>query len=575
MRPDHLHRPSSESGIALIAAVLVVLLSALLIVTYMSTTVGERQISSNVHVAKEALYAADAGVRTVEQDIANKAQFRYDSLVTVWNGNGSTGQILSTTMVGNFFAGGIVSSQAATNPNFTASATIAFASDTITATKQTYVYRYTVTSAGAAGAAGTRKVQADGVILLSASRGSFSDYLMFMQQQQMSNGSNIWFTSSTSFDGRVHANGQMHFAFKPTFQDLVTSTSANAMFNNNGNNLTLNANNNGTIDVPSFYNGFQRGVASVPLPMNVYSQQNQALSQSLDISNTTTAQTNAAINTYLGTSNGNSAPPTGVYVPNSGGSTPTATGGIYVEGDVTQLKMWADTTSNKQWYQFTQGSTVTSIVVDRAAGQTKVWNSATTTGTPLHTYGNTPPVGALYVDGGINDLRGPDRSNGTVPPAIAEGTNLLITTQKDIVIQRDVTVDSYSSNDAVLGLFTLNGGVRVGTSAPNDCNVDAFIMAPATTSASYNGWSSNMPGQFSVDSYDSGNSRGTFHLRGGIVEQYYGPFFTFDANSGAQLTGMARDYHYDRRGLIPHGFPGTSNFTSTAPTARTLAWKEI
>ncbi len=565
MRPSTSHRPSQERGIALIAAVLVVMLSALLIVTYMATTTGERSISSNVHTAKEALYAADAGVRTQQQTMANLAQTKIDSCVAGWAGSG---MIIGTPA--NLFPSGVFT-VTSTNPRFTATATIAYSDTDLTPQNQTFYYRYTIQSAGAAGLAGTRRVQADGVLQLSAARGNFSDYLMFMQQQQMSDGSAIWFTSSTSMDGRVHANGILHFAFKPSFQDLVTSTSSNAVFNNNGNNVTLNANNNGTIDVPSFFNGFQRSAPNVPMPTNAYNQQAMALDKGNGL--VATALTNSQINTWLGLGSGSSAPPNNIYVPNNGS---TATGGIYVQGDVTQMKMWADTTTNKQWYQFTQGATVKTILVDRTGtGTTKIWNSATTTGTPAQTLANTPPDGVVYVQGGISDLRGPDRVSGQVLPAVAEGTQMLITAQKDIVVTRDVTIDSYANNDAVLGLYTVCGGVRVATSAPNDCNLDAFIMAPATTSTTFNGWSSTMPGQFSVDSYDSGSPRGTFHLRGGIVEQYYGPFFTFNSSTGALVTGMARDYHYDRRGLTPPYYPSTTRFNSTTPSARTIAWKEI
>jgi hypothetical protein len=81
-------------------------------------------------------------------------------------------------------------------------------------------------------------------------------------------------------------------------------------------------------------------------------------------------------------------------------------------------------------------------------------------------------------------------------------------------------------------------------------------------------------GEFTVDNYSSGSARGTFHLRGGSVTTYYGAFYTFNANGQLQ-TGYARDFHYDRRGLIPPYFPTTNRFTSDEPMARTIVWKEM
>jgi hypothetical protein len=38
----------------------------------------------------------------------------------------------------------------------------------------------------------------------------------------------------TSFDGRVHTNGQLRFSYFPTFHDLVTSVNPKAWYYNNG-----------------------------------------------------------------------------------------------------------------------------------------------------------------------------------------------------------------------------------------------------------------------------------------------------------------------------------------------------
>lgn len=552
---------TDERGIALVAAVLVVLLSTLLVATFMATTTGERAMSSNVQTAKISLYAADAGIRTQQQQLANLAQAKIDSCVTAWNNAGGTGMVI--TKPDSLFPNGTFTTNSAA-PNFSASGTIKYFSPdtTITPNYQSYTYRFTIQSTGTVGTAGTRRVQAQGNLLLSATRGTFADYLIFLNQQTSSSGSQIWFTSSVTMDGRVHSNGIMNFAYKPTFTDAVTSSNSKANYYNAGSPLALNANNNGTVDVPNFLNGFQRSQPNVPLPTNAYNQQYMSLNWT-----STTPPTNTDINNKLGTGAGSGTPPNGIYFVNDGisvggGVSGTMKGGLYIQGDLTQAKMWADTTANKQWYQLTQGSTVKTICVDPSLGQTWIWNSSSSSGSPAVKLAGAPN-GLLYCNGAINDLRGPDRSGATVLPAVAEGTKLLITAQNDIVIQRDITCDSYNNNNNVLGIFTPGGSIRIGSGAPQDMNLDAFVMATSSTN-----------GQFAVDNYNSGSPRGTFHLRGGIVENFYGAFFTFNT-AGVLQTGYARDFHYDRRGLTPPFYPSTIKFNSNEPSAHTLAWKEI
>lgn len=545
---------SSERGIALVAAVLTVLLTSMLVATYMTTTTGERAMSSNVQIAKASLYAADAGVRAQQQQMANLAFTKMDSCVTGWSG---TGLVISNPQ--NMFPNGVFT-LTSTNPPFTAYGTIAYADTDIAPNRQAYDYRFTISSQGSVGAAGVRRVQASGNIRVSAERGTFADYLIFLGQQTSSSGSTIWFTSSSSFDGRVHCNGEMNFAFKPTFYDAVTTTNNTAYYNNNGSPVHRAASNNGTIDVPNFYNGFYRNQATVPLPTNAYSQKEAALG----LPQTGSDPTNATIRGALGLT-GTTAPPNDIYLPNNGTS---VTGGFYVQGSLNTCKMWADTTGNYQWYQMVQGTTTRTYRVDRTMNQTKVWNSSNTTGSPAATYTGIPnnagQGSVLYVTGGISDLRGPDRSSGQVLPAIESQTKLLIAVEDDIIIQRDITCDNYYGNNNVLGIFTVDGKIRIGTGAPNDMNLDAFLMATHSTN-----------GEVKVDNYNSGSPRGTFHLRGGIVEQFYGAFFTFNSGTGALLTGFARDFHYDKRGLVPPYYPSTVRFNTNMPTANTLSWKEI
>ncbi len=537
-----------QRGFALVAALLVLMLTAILAITYFSITTGERTQSSNVHVARASLYAADAGVRAVEQALANYGKAKLDSLALIQSG---TNPLISVAGRLTFFPTGALPSINCTNPAFNANGTVTFVDATIQDTAQTYNYLFTINSTGTRGGIGRRMVQSQGILRVSASRGSFADYLLFTNIHLMADNSQVWFSSTTNFDGRMHTNGEYRFAYKPTFQDLASSVNSKAWYYNGGGTAKeLAADKNGTIDVPNFYGGFNRGAPSVTLPADPYNQQNAALGLS---PSSTTAPTTAQIRTALGITSG-SGVPNDVYVPNDGSA---LTGGIYVQGDLTQCSMKVDAAGN-QVYLLKQGTSTDTVRVNHAAGTTTWYNAGTGTS---HTYSGTMR-GIMFTNGAISDLRGPDRVSGVPPPALATDTQMLIASTGDIVVQRDVTCKNFDTSSNVLGLYTSGGSVRIGTGAPNDMNLDAYVMATGTS------------GALQVDNYNSGSPRGTFHLRGGAVTKYYGAFGTMNT-SGVQQSGFNRDFHYDRRGLVPPYYPTTPRMNPDVPTARTLSWKEM
>jgi len=536
------HPAAGERGIALVSSVLVILMCSLVLAAFMAKVDSERSKSNGTHVARASLYAADAGVRTAQQVMTNTVRARLDSVTAAWSGSGAI-----ITNPSTFFAG-MPSTITNTGPDFNASISIAFESSAISAMSQTFDYRYTITSNGQDGGFGRRSVKSTGTMRVSASRGSFTDYLVYTNQHTTPSGSAIWFTSSTRFDGRVHSNGRLRFAFNPQFADLVTSVSRDAAFYNNGDTRTLDADHNGTLDVPTFGGGFNRGAPDIDLPENAFSQMNAALGLSADI---TTAPTNTTINAQLGLGVSSSAPANGVYLVNSGGA---VTGGLYVQGDLSQCRLSIDANGN-QVYTMVQGATTRTITVDRTNHVTKVQ-----TGASLATYAGVPR-GVMYVTGAISDLRGPDRVSGAVVPALARDTKLLIASERDMVIQRDITCSDYASGTNVLGLFSTSGSVRVGTSAPDNMHLDAFVMAAASD------------GAFTVDQYNEGSPRGDFHLRGGMVTEFYGAFGTF--NGDARRSGYGRQFNYDARGVVPPYFPTTNRFEGNAPSARTVTWVEL
>jgi hypothetical protein len=60
------------------------------------------------------------------------------------------------------------------------------------------------------------------------------------------------------------------------------------------------------------------------------------------------------------------------------------------------------------------------------------------------------------------------------------------------------------------------------------------------------------------------------HLRGGVVQNYYGAFGTF----GSNMTGYGRDFRYDNRGFIPPYYPVSTQYSVDAPVPQVLAWRE-
>jgi hypothetical protein len=118
-----------------------------------------------------------------------------------------------------------------------------------------------------------------------------------------------------------------------------------------------------------------------------------------------------------------------------------------------------------------------------------------------------------------------------------------------------------------MGIISWNNNIHIGTSAPDDVNIHATLMAPSTTSGQ---------GQVLVDSYNSSSygshantspPRGYATILGGVIMNVYGPFGTVAGNPPTQTyTGYARNFVYDKRmaqGMAPPYFPTIGNATST------------
>jgi hypothetical protein len=318
----------------------------------------------------------------------------------------------------------------------------------------------------------------------------------------------------------VHTNGQFNFALNPgaSFTGKVTSVSGTARFYNNGSSVQLDADRNDTRDVPTFAEGFDRGVANIPMP------------------STTTAnrQREAALGLAVGASTAGFG--AGVHVGASGGA---MTGGIYVNGNAS-VAMSA--TANGPTYTIVQGGTTTTIAVNTASNRTTVRVGS---GSPTNYDG--APNGMLFVDGQVTSLSG----------TVERNTQVTVAATGDVKITDNITYENYTAGSSpsaegtanLMGIMSWNGNVGITGAAPNNINVHATVMVPN--------------GEFRVENHDSGSPRGTATILGGVIENTYGAFGTFSGES--PQTGYGRNFVYDTRmgrGIAPPFFPTLGSVTS-------------
>jgi hypothetical protein len=533
---------SGQEGIALIASMILLMGLTALVLAASLTAVMEKNVTVNHRASARALYAADSGVEVARQFITGYAKEQLDSLTAVWGGNG----VIITDPHQVFPAQGFVF-QNLDNPAFSCTTFVTFEDSTLDLQSQVYNYRYRTVSSGSH-VGGQRVVESEGRLRVSATRGSFADYLIFTDTHLVPGGSPIWFHTTGHFDGRVHTNDEFRFAYFPTFEDLVSSVDDQAWYYNQGRPRESNRNRNGNVDVPNFYGGLELDASRIDLPQNSFSQERAALGGNPA---NTSPVTNAEIRDALGLAAGVTPPPDGVYVPQSGGQ---ITGGIYVAGDATEIKL-SIVNGNQVMKIKDSGNHVTMVTIDEAANTTKVTPPS---GAPVTL--NGLPRGVVYAKGEIEDLGGPNRAGGNAVPALARNQQLSIVASGDVVIQNDLAYEDYDNGENVLGVFSSGGDIRVGSRAPDDLVVDAYVLA------------SDGGKVFTVDGFDRGAYRGEVHLRGGMVTNYYGAFGTF---SGNDLTGYGRDFRYDRRGYVPPYYPLTSRYVPDQPQPNVLAWREV
>ncbi|MDR7521010.1 MAG: DUF4900 domain-containing protein [Armatimonadota bacterium] len=463
-----------------------------------------------------------------------------------------------------------------------------------------FYYTYAITSDGRTPPQGRRRVTLSHDFSVQVRRQSFAQYALFTHVHMTPAGGAIWFTSRTSFDGPVHTNGEFRFAFYPKFgtpdagtpcdpagnlPTRLTSVSTYAWFNNNGNPVRLQANENVVAsvrrDAPVLPDctpanllddndnpaaNFTRGVAAIPMPTNPYNQQGVAVGRNpADTTPVTNLQIRQAVPELP---DNTSSVPNGIYVPVADGNGngvsdagESLAGGIYVEGNLNSLTFSLGGPSNNlAVYTLVQGSQTVTITVDRVGQTTTVTNTAwpspqtrTFAGVPKGWQGpGNANATIIYVQGTILSL------SGTLEEK--EQTTIVASGRIDITghLRYEDPPEVTNPNDNplnVLGLYSAGNDIRISASAPNDLELHAVLMAGNLGDGNNS--------SVNVQNYNTGAPRGTVHLIGGIIEEYYGAFGTFDPNTGNPLTGYGRDFRYDRRmsrGFTPPYFPTTPLF---------------
>lgn len=538
---------SNERGILLVSVAMIAIIATTFVALAATRTVEDARATEIRAENTEAFYAAQAGEQAMIAAIRRDAMARFATAQAAWTG---TGPILQNPA--SFFTNQEVTLPGVRLPNGTCfdtvSANIMFVNSQITNTRQVYNFQYTTNSLGTDPDDADRfaTINTSGNFQLQVERQSFANYALFTGQHTITNGTRVWFTTNTNFTGRVHTNDTFAFAFFPTFSNgEVSSVDNEAYYYDNGSSRYLAADHNAPNDIPMFGEGLQRGAPAIALPTNAFDQKASTVGGP--------ASTNSDLRDSLGLAPGGTPPPNGVYIPNDGAS---LTAGIFVQGDVNNLLAFVDS-NNRQCYQIDHSSGLTTnIAVDYAQNQTTI-DSATYNGVPN---------GAIYTAGNVNSFGGPPRTwNGDMPSAIQADTQMSLFAEGDVVITRDIVYedDPLTVTDAtnVLGIFTPDGDIRIGTGAPDDVTVHSTLMTSDNT------------GVVQVDNYGSGSPRGTATIFGGVISSYYGAFGTF--NQYGHVSGYARNFQYDQRlngGIAPPFFPTTTIFMPATSSVNPVTW---
>lgn len=242
--------------------------------------------------------------------------------------------------------------------------------------------------------------------------GSFSEFALFLDKFDPYNPEGPFIYQGLGpgdrFSGRIHTNERFGFwttadgSNPPVFRGYVTQSYDSASYYRYGASYPpppVRAHSDvveGVLVAPKFLAGFDMGVPRIPPPTSAFDQARAVLDGGFALS----AGPPTSGELHLGLRNANnlgSALPEpknpdstdpglapGVYIPTDGESFTGS--GIYVMGNADQVQLAADPTGNRQTIKITQGGKVTTVTVDMDAGTTTIetdGSSRTLRGIPL------------------------------------------------------------------------------------------------------------------------------------------------------------------------------------------------
>ncbi len=394
---------------------------------------------------------------------------------------------------------------------------------------------------------------------------SFARFALFTNHHATEDGTPIWFTDRTTFNGPIHTNQNFRFYSKPAFGGKVTSA--------------------GCIEpgLTSCKDGnYQRGAM-------FYDENSGGViaPENMAPSSTAPAYTNTYGTHQPGLGGGVAWNEDFIALPTNADSQRTVaqSGGLYINDEMSKITLFAGdastpgnplTASGSSWtpnpapYQYIETCDNKAVCTRYRYGSDLVlYKLSSSTWTKVKDNFN----GMIFSDKAIYNLTGPSRTAAgigdpdTAPPAIAAFAKLTVAnagSHNDIRIKGDLKYESVpcpenlvagntspcSNLNAqnVLGVYSEEGDILIGDGTNNslqDLTIQSVLMSGQ--------------GSVTVDNYTGITPRGSVNLLGGLIANYYGGFGQFNSKDGSYTHGYGRNFTYDQRmalGTTPPYFPG-------------------
>lgn len=424
-----------------------------------------------------------------------------------------------------------------------------------------FYYDYAITATGTkpfSTLSGEQKTQLTGSFEVTIFHPSFAFYNFFTVRMDY-NGSQIYFAYDEMLAGPVYVGSRPGFAGDyhgggPTFTDQFQSTWSSYETSSRIYNPVVQWNE----EYPPLW-----GVDEVPTPQNSFSQSRVSMGD-LAGAGDMSPLTHEERRENLGLIPGGSSPPEGVYwaagdgTTDEGNNTEDLLGGIYVYGDVDQMRLAAD--GNHQYISIRQGGEQTILDINSAAGTTTVYPPDD----PAKTYEGVPN-GVAYVDGELDNVGG----DQDYAAHIQRDTQMTIACDSGMYVDDHILYeeDPREVEDAqnVLGLFSGRGNVLISDDAPYAMTVHAIFMG---TSEDHG---------FGVENFRYKEPSGPLNILGGIIMDSYQAIGTF--NSYGQQSGYYKNFTYDYRLLdrtfAPPFFPVVEPFVGRLRSINRTDWAQI